>query len=168
MGEEVIVVHKLAYDGHETWRWSGKLVERADGVTVIDAVFNGPPRDLGYMKLENTDLYHEFYYADRWFNVFQVFRADGEMKGWYCNVCKPARFADGEISFVDMVLDVFVYPDGRHLVLDEDEFQEKAGAIYSSEDAAMARSAVDQLLGMVRERRHPFDFLAPTGGRRAE
>jgi protein associated with RNAse G/E len=157
VGEELALVRKLAYDEHETWHWSGKLVERGDLVTIIDAVFNGGERDLGYMKLEKTDLYHEFYYAERWFNVFQVFRSDGLLKGWYCNICKPARLSGNEISFVDMVLDVFVYPDGRSLVLDEEEFKEKAEAVYSSEDSAKARKAVAELLEMVRQREHPFD-----------
>ena len=156
MGEELIQVHKLAYDGHETWRWSGKLVERNDGVTVVDAVFNGPPRDLGYMKLETTDLYHEFYYSNRWFNIFRVSGADGLLKGWYCNICQPARFSGNEIFYVDMVLDVFVYPDGRPLVLDEEEFQENARSIYSPEDAERAQHAVGELLQMIEQRVHPF------------
>ncbi len=156
MGKELIHIHKLAYDGRETWKWSGKLVERNDGVMVVDAIFNGPPRDLGYMKLETTDLYHEFYYADRWFNIFQVFRTDGLLKGWYCNVCQPARFSGNDVYFVDMVLDVFVYPDGRPLVLDEEEFKEKANSIYSPEDAGRAKAAVTELLKMVETRAHPF------------
>ncbi len=160
MGDKLIQVHKLDYQGKETWRWSGKLAERRNGVMVVDAVFNGKTRDLGYMKLENTDLYHEFYYKDRWFNIFQVFRSDGQLKGWYCNICQPARFAGDDVYFVDMVLDVFVYPDGRPLVLDEVEFQEKADSIYSAEDAARARAAVDELLGMVERRAHPVDVMS--------
>ena len=154
----MILVRKLAYDGRETWRWSGKLVKRDDGVMVIDAIFNAPPRDLGYIKLESTDLFHEYYYSDRWFNIFQVFSAEGTMKGWYCNICKPASFSGGEVSFVDMVLDVFVYPDGRTLVLDEEEFQRNRESIYSPEDADNAWQAVRQLLEMAERRDHPFDF----------
>ncbi len=157
MGDELILVRKLNYEDRETWHWSGKLVERRDGIMVIDAIFNAPPRDLGYMKLEGTDLFHEYYYADRWFNIFQVFGADGTLKGWYCNICKPARFRNHQIDFVDMVLDVFVYPDGRTLVLDQEEFQEKAESLYSPEDAHRAEEAVTQLLEMAHRREHPFD-----------
>lgn len=157
MAEELILVRKLAYDGHETWQWSGKLVERGDGLMVVDAIFNARPRDLGYMKLEGNDLFHEYYYSDRWFNIFQVFGADGIMKGWYCNICKPAAFSGNEISFVDMVLDVFVYPNGSPLVLDEEEFEQNAETIYSPEDALLAREAVPQLLEMAAGREHPFD-----------
>lgn len=156
MGDEAVLIRKLAYDGRETWRWSGSLVERTDGVMVVDAIFNGAPRDLGYMKLEATDLYHEFYYENRWFNIFQVFRADGLLKGWYCNICKPAHISGNDVAFVDMVLDVFVYPDGRHLVLDEEEFREIAESSYTPEDSAAARDAVEELLQMVRHRDHPF------------
>ena len=159
MGDELILVRKLNYEDRETWHWSGRLVERRDGLVVIDALFNAPPRDLGYMKLEGTDLFHEYYYSDRWFNIFQVFGADGAMKGWYCNICKPARFQGQRIDFVDMVLDVFVYPDGRSLVLDREEFEEKRSA-FSGEDARRAEEAVGQLLEMARRREHPFDVTA--------
>jgi len=154
---EDIVVRKLNYDGKETWRWTGRLVDQRDGVMVVDALFNAPARDLGYMKLDSTDLFHEFYFAGRWFNVFQVFGADGALKGWYCNVCKPAEFQDHQIDFVDMVLDVFVYPDGKLLVLDEDEFAEKEAGTYSPEDSREAEMAVDQLVAMVERREHPFE-----------
>ena len=160
MGEELILVRKLNYEEKETWHWSGRLVDQQDGVMVVDAVFNAPPRDLGYMTLESTDLFHEYYYADRWFNVFQVFAEDGALKGWYCNITKPAHFSDGEISFVDMVLDVFVYPDGRTLVLDQDEFNENRKEMYSPDDAREAEKAVTQLLELVRRRGHPFERMA--------
>ncbi|MGI5835625.1 MAG: DUF402 domain-containing protein [Chloroflexota bacterium] len=163
MGEEQFTVRKLNYEGRETWRWTGKVVERVDGVVVVDALFNAKSRDLGYMKLETNDLFHEYYYADKWFNIYQVFGSDGNMKGWYCNVTKPALFSENEVAFVDMVLDVFVYPDGRTLVLDEDEFNEKRKTVYSPEDVQLAEAAVAELLQMVRTRQHPFDEVGQGG-----
>ena len=44
------------------------------------------------------------------------------IKGWYCNITRPARFGPGRVTAEDLALDVFVYPDGRTLVLDEEEF----------------------------------------------
>ncbi len=159
MADQLTLVRKLDYQERETWRWTGQLVERRENRLVVDAIFNARPRDLGYMKLESSDLFHEFYYSDRWFNIFQVFEADGVLKGWYCNVCKPARFSDAEISFVDMVLDVFVHPDGRTLVLDEEEFAQNRTALYAPEDADHAQAAVAELLGMVQRREAPFDGI---------
>ncbi len=45
------------------------------------------------------------------------------IKGWYCNVCYPPEIVDGEIRYVDLALDLLVYPDGTQQVLDEDEFE---------------------------------------------
>ena len=71
-------------------------------------------------------------------------------------MCKPADFQDHQIDFVDMVLDVFVYPDGRLLVLDEDEFAEIAESTYTPEDSTAAKDAVEELIQMVHRRDQPF------------
>ncbi len=39
-----------------------------------------------------------------------------------CNITTPPQIGDGLIAYVDLALDLLVYPDGRMLVLDEDEF----------------------------------------------
>ena len=44
------------------------------------------------------------------------------MKGWYCNITEPAEILDGAVSYMDLAIDLLVYPDGRQLVLDMDEF----------------------------------------------
>ena len=48
-------------------------------------------------------------------------------------------------------------PDGHALVLDEDEFEEKRVSVYSAEDSAQAKVAVEQLLEMATRRAHPFN-----------
>ena len=44
------------------------------------------------------------------------------MKYWYCNVARPARFTIKQIRYIDLALDLLVYPDDRYLELDWDEF----------------------------------------------
>jgi protein associated with RNAse G/E len=66
----------------------------------------------------------EYYYSDRWYNIFVIHdREDGIIKGWYCNVGKPALIEDGIVSYVDLALDLWVSADGTQTVLDEDEFE---------------------------------------------
>lgn len=66
----------------------------------------------------------EIYFNDRWYNIFEIHdREDDSLKAWYCNVTLPAEFENGTVSYVDMALDLLVFPDGRQLVLDEDEFE---------------------------------------------
>ena len=47
-----------------------------------------------------------------------------KLKGWYCNIAEPAIISDEGVSFVDLALDVLVFPKGKIQVLDEDEFQQ--------------------------------------------
>jgi predicted RNA-binding protein associated with RNAse of E/G family len=77
--------------------------------------------------------------------VFQIYSARGELKGWYCNITKPAKLIDSEIQFVDLALDLFAYPDGRRLPLDVEEFEELTASLYAPDDTARARAAFEEL-----------------------
>ena len=136
-----VTVRKFLYDGTPNYVWEGRMVERDDELVVLEAYFARDRRDLGYVVFERGDLFIEFYYFDRWYNVFQIYSATGELKGWYCNITKPATLLDGEIRFTDMALDLFAYPDGSSLPLDVEEFEQHATSLYSPSDTARARAA---------------------------
>jgi hypothetical protein len=140
-----VTVRKFLYDGTPHYTWEGRLVERDDEQVVLEAYFTRGYRDLGYVVFERGDLFVEFYYFDRWYNVFQIYSAGGELKGWYCNITKPATLGDGELRFVDMALDLFAYPDGSSLPLDVEEFEEQAATLYAPDDTVRARAAFEEL-----------------------
>jgi predicted RNA-binding protein associated with RNAse of E/G family len=74
--------------------------------------------------LTRGDRFVETYYARRMYNVFKVFEgAHGPLKGWYCNICRPAHLKAATVAWVDLALDLWVSPDGRQFVLDRDEFE---------------------------------------------
>ncbi len=155
MGEP-ITLRKLNAEGREVWRWRGEVVARGEGWVQIEAPFSGDLRDLGYVVFRQGDRFVEWYYADRWYNIFEVHDADDRIKGWYCNVARPAVFGDGEIAHVDLALDLFVFPDGRMLLDDEDEF---LALPLSEADRRAALDAVAQLRAEVETRRSPFDAI---------
>ena len=150
-----ITVRKLDLGGAEVFSYPGEVVARAPTSVVIEATFTRHDRyDLGYTVFERGDRFVEYFYSDRWYNVFEVHAAgDDRLKGWYCNVTRPAVFADGTVSAVDLALDVFVYPDGQTLVLDEDEFADLA---LGAEERERALGAVEQLKQMVAKRQEMF------------
>ena len=77
------------------------------------------------MSLCFGDRFIETYYFDRWYNIFEVHNRDNDqLKGWYCNIGYPAEFRENTVSYKDLALDLLVFPDGRQIVLDEDEFNE--------------------------------------------
>jgi protein associated with RNAse G/E len=166
-----LVIQKLMYDGSKSYRWVGREVQRDDNHLFFTAVFERDHRDLGYVIFEKGDVFYEWYYFDRWYNVFQVYSAAGALKGWYCNVTQPAIVDGGELTFVDLALDLWVNPDMSYLVLDEDEFEELRQSSYSVEDARAARGALTELIeraeaGTIPGRpfEGPLPPLGPTGG----
>ncbi len=143
-----VTVRKFLYDGTPHYVWEGRLVERDDELVVLEAYFTRGKRDLGYVVFERGDLFVEFYYFDRWYNVFQIYSATGVLKGWYCNVGAPAQIAGGQLTFVDFALDVFAYPDHTFVVLDEHEFEELARTIYRPIEVEAAKAALAKLTAL--------------------
>src|SRR5205085_3530918 len=89
----------------------------------IEATFNNPDKDAGYVVFRRGDTFIEWYYSERWYNVFELYDVDdGQHKGWYCNITRPAKISEDLITADDLALDVFVTPEGEITVLDEDEF----------------------------------------------
>ncbi len=166
---DALRVVKLRYDGSTIFAWTGRLLERTAEYVLLAGLFNGQSRDLGYVVLERGDLFLEWYYVGRWYNIFQIYGAAGELKGWYCNVGMPPTLGHDELSYVDLALDVWVYPDReRHLVLDEDEFAVLKETVLQPEDAAAAEQALAELVALVTSTSIPSvgyepRFASPAG-----
>jgi uncharacterized protein len=119
-----ILVRKLDVDGNETLRYTGRVLERGPQHVQLEAFFTRDDILFHDILLGKDDRFVETFYSDRWYNVFELYdRDDGRLKGWYCNIGHPAVIQDGTVSYRDLALDLLVYPDGRQLVLDEDEFE---------------------------------------------
>jgi protein associated with RNAse G/E len=119
-----IKVQKKNPAGEVTYEYEGRLLNRDDHSLVLEAFFDRA--DLSFMDVvfRTGDRFVEYYYTDRWYNIFAVHdRDDDRIKGWYCNIGKPAVFEDGVVSYVDLALDLWVATDGRQTVLDQDEFE---------------------------------------------
>jgi predicted RNA-binding protein associated with RNAse of E/G family len=137
------------------WEYAGVL-ESFDGTVLrLVAYFDIPDRDDGYFTWQLGDRFVEWYFTDRWYNVFQIFdRTSGALRGWYCNLTRPADIHDGLVAWDDLELDVFVYPDGRTLLLDEDDF--RTVPLTPAERAA-AEAGLADLQARVTAGEEPFN-----------
>ena len=150
---ETIRVYKLTAGGTVKVYYDGVVLARTATEVVLRAPWTRGMYDLGYVTFEPGDVFIEHYYADRWYNVFAVHAADGALKGWYCNVTRPAVFGPGEVRAEDLALDVWVWPDRRILVLDEDEF---ARLGLSADEQTAAREALAEIQRLARAGLPPF------------
>ncbi|ARZ70870.1 hypothetical protein SMD11_5281 [Streptomyces albireticuli] len=103
-------------------------------------------RDFGFVRFESGDVFTEHYWRDRWYAVKEVRTADGVLKGWYCDVTRPAGIAPDGLVVEDLDLDLWVSADGTSVLrLDEDEFAESGLESRDPAAAAAAREALDEL-----------------------
>jgi hypothetical protein len=118
-----ITVIKQDANGIETWRYEGKELLRDKNIVMVEALFNRDDTSLLDIVIKRNDRFLEAFFNDRWYNIFEIRdRDDNSLKGWYCDICKPAVITDHQISYADLALDLWVFPDGRKQVLDEDQF----------------------------------------------
>jgi|GEM_PF-292804 hypothetical protein len=113
---------------------------------LVRAVWDHPRLDLGYVTFEPGDVFFEHFYADRWYNVFELRSATGMLKGWYCNVTRPAIISSETIISEDLDLDLFVSAERDHMVrLDVEEFEARGLAQRDPHAYAAARAALEEL-----------------------
>jgi len=141
-----------------TVTYTGELLARDNAHIVLRALWHDPPKDLGFVQLVTGDVFYEHFYADRWYNIFEIRAANGALKGWYCNVTRPALFGKDYVESEDLELDLFVPPDrAAPLVLDEDEFAARNLAQIDPEAHAVARAALLELMRMATGGAPPFN-----------
>ena len=155
-----VAVHAYKYDGALHRTWGAELIRREGSLIVLDAKF---PDEivhelLGTIASGTHSL--EYYWLDRWYNVFRFAELDGKLRNYYCNVNAPATFDGETLSYVDLDLDILVDPDFSYRVLDVADFERNARLFsYTEEVKSNARQALAELASMIETRAFPFGEL---------
>jgi protein associated with RNAse G/E len=160
-----ITVNSRFYGGKLKRSWNCRLTDVEGNALTLVGEFaeNVTHSDLGLISAGTVS--HEYYWLDRWYNVFRFEEPDGTFRNWYCNINMPPVFDGKTLDYVDLDIDILIWPDGRVIVLDEDEFEENAAIHGFSEDVRMnAAGAQTELLGLIERREFPFDRGPATFG----
>jgi uncharacterized protein len=108
-------------------------------------------------RIASGTMSREYYWMDRWYNVFRFSDPNEQLKSFYCNINVPPNF-DGEVlSYVDLDIDVLVQPDFSYQVLDLEDFERHAQLYQYPEDVKVnTRRALDDLIDLIEARAFPF------------
>ena len=150
---DTINILKRNARGEVTLQYIGRVLERGADFARLEARFNHDDIPVMGVVLKRDDRFVETYYIARWYNVFEIHdRDDDHLKGWYCNLARPAIWESPDtLSYVDLALDLWVAADGTQTVLDEDEFD-----ALGLDDATQA-----QVLGALDELKERMNALSP-------
>jgi predicted RNA-binding protein associated with RNAse of E/G family len=149
-----IGVLKLNLAGEVTWQYEGRVLRREPGAVTLEAYFNRADLPFQDVVFKEGDRFVETFYEDRWYNVFEIYDRDTDsLKGWYCNITRPAAVTADTVSYVDLALDLWVSADGRQTALDEDEFE---ALKLDAGERQQASSALAELQHRFETQRPPF------------
>lgn len=148
-------IRKLDYKGVEKATYEGEVLSRDAHRVVVRAVWTRPTTRLPFTTFEHGDILHESFYSDRWYNVFELRTAQGRLKGWYADVTRPARIGADHLDWEDLLLDIWMGPDGAMQVLDEDEFAAAVPELPAAE-ATIARATLAPLAEELQRRYHDY------------
>ena len=148
----------LKYDGREHRRWPARIAKSAGQLLVLDAVFDEEVEHDQLGTISSGTVSTEYYWLDRWYNVFRFSDADRKLKKFYCNINEPPQFDGSVLSYIDLDIDVLVAPDLTYRILDVDDFEENARRYgYPDEIQARARRALAELIELIEARAFPFN-----------
>ena len=95
------------------------------------------------------------------FNILEFRGVHGELLGHYSDIGEPTiKLDSGLFQMTDLFLDIWLFPDGRLLELDWDEFEEALQKqVISTSQADLARKAMKRLVSEVEQRMYPNKYL---------
>ena len=138
-----VIVRKLDADGNEVIRYPGRIIRQTEEMLLLEATFEMEDIEFPGLTFRRGDRFLESHFRDRWYNVLAIHDVDSDqLKGWYCNLVRPASIEDGQVSAEDLALDLVVQLDGTWHVLDEDEF---AHLELNAYDRAKVEAALEDL-----------------------
>lgn len=150
MQNSTVTVNSLAFDGKIRRSWQCDLIERNDPMLVLVGSFD---RDVEHGELgliQKGTISYEYYWLDRWYNIFRFHESNGTLRNYYLNINMPPTFVRGELNYIDLDIDIAVWPDSSYQILDRDEFEINAERFgYSQQVRDMVESTLAQLLNIV-------------------
>lgn len=163
MAGQIVTINSRKYDQSIRRSWLCELIDQADGLMVFAGTFDQDVThpDLGHITRGTTS--YEYYWLDRWYNIFRFHEPDGSFRNYYCNISMPPSIAGDVVDYVDLDIDIVVWPDATFEILDESEFVENAALFNYPESVRLnVSAALGELLSMIRNNQLPKGQNAAT------
>jgi protein associated with RNAse G/E len=148
--EQIVTINSRKYDGTIRRSWQCRLVESNGTELFFIGDFDEEVRHADLGVIGRGTISYEYYWTNRWYNVFRFHEPDGDLRNFYCNINMPPTFANGALDYVDLDIDVLVWPDLSYTVLDEAEFEENARKFgYPHWVREKARKSLVELISLI-------------------
>jgi protein associated with RNAse G/E len=138
--------------------WNAELIRHDGSLLELVGEFEIDVDHLDLGHIERGTISYEYYWLDRWYNIFRFHEPTGEFRNYYCNINLPPVLEDNVLDYVDLDIDVLIDSKGIVTILDLDEFEENSRQFSISEPTrSSAFKALDELISVFSQRKFPFD-----------
>ncbi len=157
MNDIPTVINSRKFDGSIHRTWTANLVHSDEALLLFKGVFEDSFTHPILGDIHKGMISYEYYWLDRWYNVFRFHEQDGGFRNFYCNVNMPPDFNGKELNYVDLDLDILVRRDSSVEILDEDEYRQNlARYSYPEHVSLKAEEQIAALREMIETRSFPF------------
>ena len=129
---EEVKIHK----NKQTQRFSCRLLLREQGHMILfyKSSAEGKIADIVIKKGSSTIAH---YWTGRGYVLWRMYDAEINLIGTLFHICREVDMSDHGVSYIDLVLDIWIPPDGSARVLDEDELEEcKCAGLLTQDETA--------------------------------
>jgi protein associated with RNAse G/E len=142
---DIITVHALHADGQWYRRWQTTVESVDEKCIVTYSPSNSTVEDFERKPRIMSYALRSFYWFDKFYNLIEVFDADGALVEIYINIASAPQFVDGGMVFTDHELDVLMSIGSPAIIVDEDEFEIAIARYgYTPEFVTQCRAAVEE------------------------
>ena len=156
MKGQIFTVNSRKYDFSLRRSWSARLLERPEDGILLEGFFEEEVShaDLGLIVKNTRSV--ETFFLDRWYNYFVFYEPTGALRNYYINISMPPKIDNGVVDYVDLDIDVIVWPDSRIEILDLEEFEENSRSFgYAPDVIETAIRTGEEIV------RAPFRYISP-------
>ena len=152
----MITVNSRKFDGTIRKSWTCDVVIEDDDLVVAVGRFDTAVNHSDLGLIPKGTLSYEYFWLDRWYNIFRFVTADGAFRNYYCNICMPPQISDNVIDYVDLDIDVVVDADFSYQILDRDDYEANAERYsYPTEVRDRVEATLKELLELIKLKNLP-------------
>ena len=135
------------------------LIYKSEKVIVLKSQITSPHSVLfdGEVVLARGFQIVCFELIGKWFTVGKIRDLQGRQTGYYCDIVTPPRLLeDGGVELTDLFLDLWISPDLRYRVLDEEELENAFRKGWISKRLyGKAKKELEKLINVIKQGKFP-------------
>lgn len=156
---QLVIINSRKFDGKIHRTWQAELIERRGSLLIFMGRFAEEINHANLGIIRRGTISYEYYWLDRWYNIFQFHEPDGELRNFYCNISQPPKLRRNILDYIDFDIDILVWKDFSYETLDLEEFDEnKRKFKYPPKIINKIQNSVSEIKFLIQNRRFPFDF----------